>query len=358
MGPFDEQEHNQAAWLIEPNSSSLEILGAEFPVNVQQNHVIIRVKALAINPIDAKIQATNILDWQPSSYPNLLGCDIAGEIYDVHENIASDRFEEGDRVLACTAPVIDSREPKEGGFQKFVSVRVDLVSKIPESMAFAEAATLPLAVATASQALYGMEYLYLPWPALHPTSVPETEQKWVLIWGGSSSVGTAAVQLASASGLNVVATASEQHHDLVGALGATTVFDYQDPEIEDQILSILTRRNFAGVFDAVGTEDSKAHIKILLDALGGGVWASVAEVPWASLPKNVRGKQVLAQRILEEDPEVARRVFGEFSPSALKQGLLRPGLEVEVVGRGLEKVQEGIMVVAKGAGVRNVVVVM
>lgn len=147
--------------------------------------MIIRVRAVAINPVDAEMQEHDIFE---SDYPCILGCDASGNVFDVSETIPSTRFKEGDRVLAeCNA--IGSRDVTEGAFQRYVSCHADLVSKIPERISFDEASTLPLAITTAAQGLYGKEYLNLPYPTLDPPEVSRPEEKWVLIWGGDSSVG-------------------------------------------------------------------------------------------------------------------------------------------------------------------------
>jgi len=346
--PTDENERNQAAWLTLPKGYPLEVLGADFPSNVKPDHVIIRVRAISINPVDAQMQEHDIFQ---SRYPCILGCEVSGSIFDVSETIPATRFKEGDRVLAeCNA--IGSGDVAEGAFQRYVSCHADLVSKIPERMNFDEASTLPLAITTAAQGLYGKEYLRLPYPTLDPPEVSRTEEKWVLIWGGDSSV---AVQLAAASYVNVIATASKRHHNWIGALGANAVFDHSAADVDQQILNLINNRNFFGVFDAVGTPEARASINSILEQLGGGVVASVLSPPDKG-PNNTRTKVIMASRIIQGDPEVAKAIFRDFLPNALNKGVVKPAPPAHVIGKGLDKIQSGIDKVKNGVTGQKMVV--
>jgi len=53
----------------------------------------------------------------------------------------------------------------------------------------------------------------------------------LFVYGGSSSVGQYAIQLAKLSGYNVVTTASKRNHELVKSLGADLVFDVSNQSI-------------------------------------------------------------------------------------------------------------------------------
>lgn len=58
----------------------------------------------------------------------------------------------------------------------------------------------------------------------------------VVVWGGSTSVGSNAVQLAVAAGYEVVTTASPRNFDHVRALGASAVFDYNSSTVVQDII--------------------------------------------------------------------------------------------------------------------------
>lgn len=114
-------------------------------------------------------------------------------------------------------------------------------------MKFEDAAVLPLAVSTAAAGLYQPKKeicLELDLPSTKPSKSGKT----LLVWGGSASVGTAAIQLAVASGLTVVTTCSERNFGLVQKLGAKA-FDYNSPSIVGDLIAELGKGDFVGGYD-------------------------------------------------------------------------------------------------------------
>ena len=84
---------NVAAWL-DGTGKELRIAEADLPT-AGPDDVIIRNRAITINPIDWKIQESG---YFIKKWPAVLGCDIAGEIYEVGADVK--RFKKGDRVIA------------------------------------------------------------------------------------------------------------------------------------------------------------------------------------------------------------------------------------------------------------------
>ena len=84
---------NQAAWL-DGKESPLRVGEAEMP-KAAPDRVVIRNKAIAINPVDWKIQDYGVF---LQKWPNILGTDIAGDIVEVGENVKN--VKKGDRVAA------------------------------------------------------------------------------------------------------------------------------------------------------------------------------------------------------------------------------------------------------------------
>ena len=94
--------------------------------------------------------------------------------------------------------------------------------------------------------------LPLPWPV--PTSPPAKAEDAILIWGGSSSVGQYALQILTHWGYkNLLATASEPHHDLLKSYGARAVFDYHDSDVVSRILE-AAGGNVPLVLDCIGSK--------------------------------------------------------------------------------------------------------
>ena len=84
---------NQAAWL-DGAGKQLRVAEAEMP-KAGEDDVVIRNFAVAVNPVDWKIQDSGkfIKNW-----PIVLGCDVAGEVHEVGSNVKS--FKKGDRVIS------------------------------------------------------------------------------------------------------------------------------------------------------------------------------------------------------------------------------------------------------------------
>ena len=118
-----------------------------------------------------------------------------------------------------------SQNPHNGGFQLYTSLNALVVSKIPDSLSYNAAAVLPLAISTAAACLFKKEALALPLPKTSDAN-PPASGKSVLVWGGSSSVGATAIQLAAGAGHKVVSVASARNIENVKALGADAVFDF------------------------------------------------------------------------------------------------------------------------------------
>lgn len=145
-----------------------------------QNEVLVRNAALATNPVDWKMQDTG--DFI-ESYPTVLGCDIAGTVEAVGPGVI--HFKKGDRV-AGSADVLSSKNPDNAAFQQYTALKACASTKLPDSVTFEEGSVLPLSVATAGVGFF----LSLGIP--HP---PVKQQGGFLVWGASSSVGSAAVRM-------------------------------------------------------------------------------------------------------------------------------------------------------------------
>lgn len=118
-------------------------------------------------------------------YPIILGTDVAGTVAQLGSEVT--RFKIGQRVVGHCDSIL-TRKDTHSGYQRFSTVLEVLVSPIPDSIPLANAAVLPLSVDTASAGLF--KILKLPLPSLSP----KPTEKSILIWGGSSSVGSSAIQ--------------------------------------------------------------------------------------------------------------------------------------------------------------------
>lgn len=158
--------------------------------HLADEYVIVRTEAVAINPTD-----WTTLD-APGASGTLQGCDFAGTIIKIGKTV-SKKLEVGDRVIGFAHGANDLK-PWTGAFARFVTVKGDLVVKIPNTVSWEEACTACVALATAGWGLWGELNLVQPQLAQHDirTKPNDTSGTWVLIYGGSTATGTIAIQLA------------------------------------------------------------------------------------------------------------------------------------------------------------------
>lgn len=247
---------NAAAWQLRPKQRPLVLSGAPY-TPPPPGHLVIRTGTLAINPIDWKLQ-TNDLFHLP--YPFIFGSDVAGTVYEIGDGV-DQGFVPGQRVIAI-ASGMTSRLASRGGFQRFVVVAQEAVCAVPAAMGLEEAVVLPLAICTAAAGLYQRDYLGFKFPSSDAAFVREhqDEERVVLVWGGASSVGSATVQLAHASGVTVFTTASKENFAFCEGLGASRCFSYRDFDVEDQIVRAMKGKTCVGAYDAVGAAGACARV--------------------------------------------------------------------------------------------------
>jgi NADPH:quinone reductase-like Zn-dependent oxidoreductase len=208
-------------------------------------------------------------------YPFIIGADVSGVVVQLGSNVT--KFEVGQRVIGHCDSLI-TRKATNGGFQRYSTVRQRLVSPLPDSIPLANAVVLPLGVDTAVAGLFQM--LKLPLPSLSPESIDKT----ILIWGGSSSCGSCAIQLAVAAGLRVITTASKSNFAYVKSLGASEAFDYNERDTVERIKKVLKNGDY--VFDCISTPEAQIASAEILSSIGGGLLPIVLW-PTDGLPADV-----------------------------------------------------------------------
>lgn len=121
---------------------------ADVPVpKLRPTYLLAKVHSIALNPTDWK--GINREQAGPNS---ISGCDFAGTVVEVGPEITKP-FKPGDRI-AGTAHGCNFSQPQDGCFAEYAVVKGDLMMKIPDSLSFEDAATLPLGLGTVGQGLY------------------------------------------------------------------------------------------------------------------------------------------------------------------------------------------------------------
>lgn len=171
--------------------------------------LVLRVEALAVNPVDSKVRA----GIAPGGEGRILGWDAAGVVEATGEAVS--RFRPGDAVIVAG----DIRRP--GCYAERLAVDERLCGRKPEGLSWAEAAALPLTTLTAWEGLF--EGIGFDPEGAHAG-------RTLLILGGAGGVGSIAIQLARRAGLRVIASASRPESQAwVRQLGASDVVDHRQP---------------------------------------------------------------------------------------------------------------------------------
>ena len=336
---------NLAAWYTAAKAKPLQVKDAPY-TSARQHEIVIKNAAVAINPLDYRLQEFIFL---PLDWPAILGGDVAGEVVEVGDEV--ERFKVGDRVIAQATGLLD-KNYSQSGFQRYTVVGDDLAARIPNSLSFEAASTIPLCLSTASSALFLKNMLGLKLPSLVPASKSVGEV--VLIWGGASSVGCNAIQLCVAAGYDVFTTASAKNTTFLQSLGASKVFDYTAPQVVDKVAAALENVTLAGILDCINLADAIQSCDAVRRKSNNNdkAIATVLEIPEGM--ENVKRIFGIALR----KTEVAKAIYEDFLPKALEQGRFIPAPEVLVVGSGLESLQKAPDVGNQGVSAKKLVVTL
>lgn len=310
------------------------------------NEILVKVHAWAVNPCDALLQ-DQALPF--ITYPFRPGEDCAGVVEAVGSAAAA-TFQVGDRITGF-AMGATSKEVKHAAFQEYVVLDHRVACKIPETLSFGEASVFPLCIITSSFALFHQDYLGLPFPSVDPKKI----DKSVLIWGGSSAVGSNAIQLAKAAGFQVITTCSARNFGYVESLGADKAFDYNSPSVIDDVATELDQRTCAGIYHAAG--------KVAMTCL---VSYKTKQKPFVAtstppmegdVPEGVTAKFTFGTGGIGMFLPILPATFGGFLPEALAKGVYKAAPPPEVVAtKGLDGIQEALNVLKKGVSAKKVVV--
>jgi len=302
--------------------------------------LLIKVHAIALNPIDWKMQKHGFLI---NSYPAVIGCDVSGTVKSVGPHVQG--YSVGDAVYAFT-PL---GQPGCGAFAEYCLVDIRTTAKKPDNLSFEQAATVPVGAYTAALGLFYHLGFKLPTPG---QATPNNTHR-ILVWGASSAVGASAVQLARLSGYTVIGVCSSHNFDYVKSLGADQVVDYHAPNALEEIKS---RGDIQYAFDVIG--DASANLCAqLLSPEGCMVSCAAAQdfKPSSSVKYNhvFLGGAYLTQGKQLQQLTLYKGVVHDL----LERGQFKP-LPVERLDGGLSAIANGLKLLedSRVSGVKLVVV--
>ncbi|KAJ5528074.1 oxidoreductase [Penicillium frequentans] len=364
---------NHAAWLMGSKVHPLQVKPAPY-TSPREGQIVIRNYATAVNIIDGRLQdlGTSMM-YKWVKYPCILGSDVAGEVVEVGPQVT--RFKVGDRVVGQAVGKDEKRNSDaEGAFQLYVVLLDHMSSPIPDHMPYENACVLPLGTSTAACGLFEPDQLGLQLPSVN--SKPKGEA--VLIWGGSTSVGSSAIQLAVSAGYEVFTTSSPHNFNYVRKLGATKVFNYKSKTVVDDMVNALEGEKLAGAI-SMAHEGTKRCMDILARC-DGKRFVSLAAYPvpdklsahfpilqtmfmyitgslvywFKSKTMGVDYNLVFATSLVENG--VGKAIFEDYLPRALEDGKFLAAPEPIVVGNGLESIQAALDYYKAGVSAKKVIV--
>jgi len=232
---------------------------------IADDEVLIRVKTAALNHLDLWVR-----EGIPGvSLPMIMGSDASGTVKQIGPLAQRDfDFQPGDNVL--TVPIRSCGrcefclrgednlcrqfhipgESVPGMQAEFVAVPAKYLLPKPDALSWEEAAALPLAALTAYHMLVRKVHLKY--------------NQWILIYGASSGVGSAAIQIAKAIGAKIITTAgSAEKARLAEALGADYVLNYTEENIGKKVRQITGGRGADVVFEHTGQKTWNDSLRAL-----------------------------------------------------------------------------------------------
>ena len=298
------------------------------------NEMLIEVKSIALNPIDVLMRD---FGFTISEYPAVPGSDVAGTVLEVGSDVSSSLARIGERVLAFAPAFFKQGHSNYGGLQTRVLVPVQNVCPIPDHLNYHEAATMPMCVLTAWRGLYTLGIA-------RETKLSASERQGILVWGGASSVGCGAIQIAKSMGFVVYSTAREENHSYIKELGASRTFDYKSGDAVDKIIKAAQEDGLAIQygFDAVG---QLAPCLDILKQTGSGL-AQLATAKRFGVKNpiipEVEVRWIEPARSVEEQKEFHGFVFNKWLRRTLEKKQWIPSPKLKVMSGGLKSINAAL----------------
>jgi putative PIG3 family NAD(P)H quinone oxidoreductase len=222
--------------IVEPGGPSVLRSSVRSIPKPKRNEVLIKISYAGINRPDVLQRSGSYLP--PPGASDLPGLEASGIIYAIGKNVTN--WEVGDEVCALLPG---------GGYAEYAVTQASHCLPVPTGMSLKQAAALP-------------ETLFTVWSNVFQRGGLKPNEKF-LVHGGSSGIGTMAIQLANLFGSEVYATAgSEAKCSACEELGAIRAIDYNKEDFLEVIKSI---GGVHLILDMVGGAYIEKNIKALVD---------------------------------------------------------------------------------------------
>jgi putative PIG3 family NAD(P)H quinone oxidoreductase len=266
--------------------------------------VLIKVDAAGVNRPD--IMQRQGKYPPPSGASDLPGLEVAGTVVETH---AAGRWKVGDRVCALVAG---------GGYAEYCAAPAPQCLPIPAGMDAATAAAIP-------------ETFFTVWTNLFQRGRLERGER-VLVHGGTSGIGSTAIQLARAFGATVYATAgTDEKCEACRMLGAAEAINYRTRDFVDGVRELTGGEGVDIVLDIIGGDYLQRNVdclrlngRLLQIGLMGGPKSHINLRPLLSNRLTISGS-TLRPRTVEEKGAIARELEEQVWP-LLERGIVHPSI--------------------------------
>ena len=234
-------------------------------------HILVRVRAASVNPIDWKMRRGLLASIFPLTFPRTLGRDCAGEV-------------DGEMVAGVADPRTD------GTHADYALLPASATARVPAGLEPGAAASLCVSGLSA-------------WIPLVEVAPIQPGMR-VLVHAGAGGVGSLAIQIARALGATVITTSTQAQY--CRSLGAEQIVDYRTENFAD-----------AGPFDVVlDTLGGEAHVRSLQALKPGGVLVALAAAP---IPVHAPREDVRVERPqIQATREWLERIFAWAASGKLR----------------------------------------
>lgn len=250
--------------------------------------VLIKVEAASLNRADIGLRK-GTYRVAAETLPVIPGREFAGTIAKLGAGVAE--YSVGQRVVGY---------PSLGGYAEYAVAKTAEVRPVPGGVTSAQAAALPTAWLTA-------------WFGLKTDGALKTGE-WLLVQGGSSGVGVAAIQIAKHWGAKIIATSgSEEKCRRLRQLGADATVDVSESDFAEEVMRITNHRGVDVVLEMIGGEVFQNSLQVLapggrLFSIGGAFGALPDPMP--TLSQGRKATRFSITNYLKNEPDDFKELDG------------------------------------------------
>ncbi|EJF91761.1 NAD(P)H-quinone oxidoreductase [Bartonella tamiae] len=287
--------------------------------SIKDDEILIQIHAAGVNRPDVA-QRQGTYPPPPDASP-LPGLEVAGKVVNIGKNVS--RFHCGDHVTALVAG---------GGYAEYVSVASSNALPVPKGFNFIQAAALP-------------ETFFTVWSNVFDRGKLQSGDVF-LVHGGTSGIGTTAIQLAKAFGAKVIATAgSKQKCDACLKLGADLAINYRERDFVEDIQNYTDKKGVNVILDMVGGDYAEKNYKIAANdahivqiAVLNGAKANV-NLGYLMVKRLIHTGSTLRIRDTAFKADIAKSLYQKVWP-LLEEGKITPIIDQVFSLNDVEKAHE------------------